>query len=125
VKYVILIHSNPTSRHVWEGMTDQQRLKFGRDHLTFGEQLAATGELVHSAGLVPQDQAKRVWLDDGETMTTDGPFPETKEYLAGFYVVDCDTIERACAHAARLPEAAYTHVEVRPLWDPATLNDPT
>jgi hypothetical protein len=122
MKYVILIHSNPTSRHVWDGMTDQQRLQFGRDHMTFRDQLAATGELVHSEGLVDPQYAKRVWLEDGETMTTDGPFAETKEYLAGFYIVDCPTIDRAVEHAARLPEAAYTHVEVRPVFEPAMLD---
>jgi hypothetical protein len=122
MKYVILIYSNPRSRHVWDDMTDQQRLQFGRDHMTFTQHLAETGELVHSEGLVDPQYAKRVWLDDGETMTTDGPFAEVKEYLAGFYIVDTPTIDRAVEHAARLPEAAYTYVEVRPVFDPTILD---
>jgi hypothetical protein len=52
---------------------------------------------------------------DGELMTTDGPFAEVKEYLAGIYVVDCDSIERAVEVAGRVPEAEHGLVEVRPV----------
>jgi len=48
-------------------------------------------------------------------MTTDGPFAEVKEYLAGIYVVDCDSIERAVEIAGRVPEAEHGLVEVRPV----------
>ena len=122
MKYVILIHSNPTSRRVFDTWTPEQQIQFGRDHMTFGEELAATGELVHSQGLVDPAQSKFVHVEGGDIIATDGPYAETKEYLAGFYVVDCDSIDRAVQHAARLPEAAYTHVEVRPCWDPSSLD---
>ena len=76
------------------------------------EALAASGDLIVSEGLADQDpRASRV--RDGETMTTDGPFAEVKEYLAGFYLVGCDSIERAVEYAARVPDAAYSEVEVR------------
>jgi hypothetical protein len=123
VKYVILIHSNPTTRRVWDEMTDEQRAQFGPAHMDFGAELAAAGVLVHSEGLADPSLGKAVWLDNGEVMTTDGPYAETKEYLAGFYVVDCETIQQACAHAARLPEAGYSQVEVRPVFDPSMLDD--
>jgi hypothetical protein len=55
-------------------------------------------------------------------MVTDGPFAEIKEYLAGFYVVDCATIDEATALAAQLPDARNTHVEVRPVLDLDTLD---
>lgn len=122
MKYVILIHSNPTSRQVFDTWTPEQQIQFGRDHMTFGQALADSGELVHSEGLVDPGQSKFVQLRDGDVVATDGPYAETKEYLAGFYVVDCDTIDRAVQHAARLPEAAYTYVEVRPCWDPSSLD---
>jgi hypothetical protein len=53
---------------------------------------------------------------------TDGPYAEVKEYLAGFFLVDCATIERAIEQAVRIPEAALGLVEVRPImgldgWD--------
>ena len=59
----------------------------------------------------------RVRVRDGETMTTDGPFAEVKEQLAGFYLVECDSIERAIEYAARVPDAQFTDVEVRPVLD--------
>ena len=60
---------------------------------------------------------KRVTVTGGETMTTDGPFAEAKEHLAGFYLVDCDTEERALAIAAEVPDAVWGLVEVRPVLE--------
>jgi hypothetical protein len=62
-------------------------------------------------------EAKRVSVREGRTLTTDGPFAEAKEYLAGFYLVECESIERAVEIAARTPDAAYGEVEVRPVLD--------
>jgi hypothetical protein len=117
MKYLILIHSNPKSRELWDQLSDKQQLEFGRGHLELSKQLAASGELVASEGLPDLSEAKRVSLRDGQTLTTDGPFAEVKEYLAGFYLVECDGIERAIEIAARTPDAAYGHVEVRPVLD--------
>ena len=68
-------------------------------------------------GLADQSSAVRVRVRDGETMTTDGPFAEVKEQLAGFYLVECDSLERAIEYAARVPDAVFTDVEVRPVLD--------
>jgi hypothetical protein len=122
VKYLILIHSNPHSRSVWETFTDEQRMAFGRGHLAMTEELAASGDLVVSEGLADPSLAKWVTVRDGQTMTTDGPFAEVKEYLAGFYLVECDSIERAVEHAARMPDAQYNQVEVRPIFDMSTID---
>jgi hypothetical protein len=117
VKYLILIYSNPRSRAVWEGMSDEQRVEFGRGHTALTEALAASGELIVSEGLADPSMAKRVSVRDGQTLTTDGPFAEVKEHLAGFYLVECDSIDRAVELAARAPDAAYNEVEVRPVFD--------
>lgn len=122
MKYVILIHSNPTTQQVWDTLTDDQRTQFGLTHKAFGEALHRSGELVTSAGLQPGDTAKSVTVRDGEIIATDGPYAEAKEYIAGFYVLQCPDIEHAIRIAARLPEAGYTHVEVRPLFDMNTLD---
>lgn len=123
MKYVILIHSNPTSRHVWDGMTDQQRMGLAESHRAFGQSLIDSGVLVTSEGLVPGEYAKWVTVKDGEILATDGPYAETKEYLAGFYVVECDSIDHAIEHAARVPDAAYNQVEVRPVFDVSMLDE--
>lgn len=117
MKYLILIHSNPTSRAVWDTLTDDQRLDFARAHRDYRATLARTGELVTSAGLRPADEATWVTRKDGDILTTDGPYAEAKEYLAGYYLVDCADRDRAIHLAAQAPDAAHTHVEVRPLFD--------
>jgi hypothetical protein len=117
VKYLIMIHSNPVSRGIWDRLSDADRLAFGRDHLTVGDRIAASGELVASGGLADPLEGKRVTVRDGRTVTTDGPFAEVKEHLAGFYLVECESMERAVEHAAAIPDAAWGGVEVRPLLD--------
>ena len=117
MKYLILIHSNPKSLAVWEQLSDEQRMEFGRGHLALTDELAACGELIASEGLADPSLAKRVSVREGQTMTSDGPFAEVKEHLAGFYLIECDSIERAIEWAARMPDAAYGEVEVRPVPD--------
>ncbi|HEY2041181.1 MAG TPA: YciI family protein [Jatrophihabitans sp.] len=122
MKYLILIYSNPKSRARWEGLTDAQRMEFGLAHMAGSAALAESGELIVSEGLVDQALAKRVAVRDGQITTTDGPFAEVKEYLAGFQLVDCEGIERAIEIAAQVPDAAFGEVEVRPVFDMSILD---
>ena len=117
MKYLILIHSNPQFLERWEGLTDAQREEFGRGHLALTDELAASGELVVSEGLADPALAKRVTVRDGRTLTSDGPFAEVKEHLAGFYLVDCETEARAVQVASRVPDAVWGLVKVRPVLD--------
>jgi hypothetical protein len=122
VKYLILIHSNPASRALWEQMSDEQQAALGLGHFAVNEELAETGELVVSEGLAGLETAKRVSVREGRTITTDGPFAEVKEYLAGFYLIDCESLDRAVEVAAKMPDAATGSVEVRPVLDMSTLD---
>jgi hypothetical protein len=122
VRYLILIYSNAASRAVWETLSDQQRVEFGRGHTALSEALAESGELIVSEGLADPSLAKRVSVRDSRTLTSDGPFAEVKEHLAGFYLIECDSIERAVERAARVPDAAYGQVEVRPVYDRGALD---
>jgi hypothetical protein len=115
MRYVILIHSNPASRAIFEGMSPAERGEGLRHYAALTEDLTASGEMIVSQALADPSLAKQVSVRDGRTMTTDGPFAEAKEHLAGFYLIDCESIERAVEHAARIPEAAYGMVEVRPV----------
>jgi len=117
MKYMILIHSNEHSLDLWAKMSDEERENFGRGHLRLTEEMAAAGELIVSEGLADPELAKWVSVRDGETFASDGPFAEVKEHLAGFYLLDCDSMERAIEWAAKVPDALNREVEVRPILD--------
>jgi hypothetical protein len=117
MKYLIMVLSNPESAAALRRLSAKQGREFGRGHRALSEALADSGELIVSEGLDDQSNAVRVRVRDGETMTTDGPFAEVKEQLAGFYLVECESLERAVELAARVPDAAFTDVEVRPVLD--------
>ena len=117
MKYLIMVYSNPTTREMWGGFSDDQRAEGWRAHMALYEDLAASGELVVAEALGDPSLATRVAVSDGRPVTSDGPFAEAKELLAGFYLIECETPERALEHAARVPEAAFGLVEVRPVLD--------
>jgi hypothetical protein len=117
MKYLILIHSNPMTRTAWDGFSDEQRAEGYRAYAALTEDLAASGELIVTHALAEPESGKRVAVHNGQTMTTDGPFAESKEQLAGFFLVECDSMDRALEHAARVPEAEFGLVEVRPILD--------
>ena len=117
MKYMILIQSNPQFIERWQALPKEQRDRFGRDHLALTAELAESGELVASEGLADPALAKRVTVAGGQTMISDGPFAEAKEHLAGFLLVDCDGEDRALEIAARVPDAVWGLVEVRPVLD--------
>jgi hypothetical protein len=113
---MLLIWSNAES---WGAMSERERLDLSRGHAELSAELTASGELVHAAGLVDPARTTtvRVTADD-EIEATDGPFAEAKEHLAGYYVVDVPSHEAAVAIAARIPDAKYVAVEVRPTTGP-------
>jgi hypothetical protein len=117
VKYMILIHSNPASREIWDGFTDDQRAEGFRYYAALGEELTESGEMIASEALADPSLAKRVSVRDGQPVTSDGPFAEAKEHLAGFFLLDCASAERAVEIAARVPEAGLGLVEVRPVLE--------
>ena len=117
MKYLILIQSNPRSLAAWEAMSDDERMAFGRDHRRLSERMAEEGVLVVSEGLADPSLARWVSVRDGGTISSDGPFAEVKEHLAGFYLIECDRLDDAVGWAAKVPDAAFAQVEVRPVLD--------
>ncbi|GAA0222053.1 YciI family protein [Saccharothrix mutabilis subsp. mutabilis] len=120
MKYVILIYGNPESRAIWDNLPADERARGLEDYQRLDEDLADSGELVVSEALADHAQTRRLVVRDGQKTTTDGPFAEAKELLAGFYLVDVENIDRAVEIAWRVPEARLGLVEVRPVM---TLND--
>lgn len=121
MKYLILIYSNPMSREIWEGLSDDQRAVGFKSYAALNDDLRASGEMIVTEALADPSLAKRVTVREGRAMTTDGPYAEAKELLAGFYLIECESMERAIEHAARVPEAQLGLVEVRPVLDLSAL----
>jgi hypothetical protein len=117
VKYAILIYDNPRSREVWQRLPPEQRAEGLRAYAELDRDLAESGEMVASEALAGPAEGRRVVVRDGAVLVTDGPFAEAKEFLAGFYLVECDGLERAVEHAARVPEATFGTVEIRPVLE--------
>ena len=109
MKYLVMIYSNPASRAAWEGFSDADKAAGLKVYARLVEELAGTGELVVTEALADPSHARRPVPVAG-----DGPFAEAKEHLAGFFLVDCAGMDRALEIAARIPEAPYGLVEVRP-----------
>ena len=117
MKFMILLHSNPHFAQRWEALTPEQRATFGVDHMALTRELAGSGELVVSEGLADPALARWVSTAEGSPVVADGPFAEVKEHLAGFYLVDVEDAARAEEIAARVPDAVWGLVEVRPVLD--------
>jgi hypothetical protein len=117
VKYLLLIYLNRSSREIWEGLPEAQRAEGFGAHAALNEDLAASGELIVTEALADPSLAKLVSVREGRRITSDGPFAEAKEFLAGIYLVECESFERAVEIAARMPEAPIGEIEVRPIMD--------
>jgi hypothetical protein len=81
----------------------------------YTQQLQESGAMVAGDALQPVDTATTVRVRDGERLTSDGPFAETKEVLGGYYIIDVADLDAALAWAERIPSIGYGSVEVRPV----------
>ncbi|WP_170264324.1 YciI family protein [Nocardia uniformis] len=108
MKYMLIKTYSPTAYGdtpigEWSAEDIQAHIDFQR---ALGEELTAAGELVDARGLAGPEQA-HVVCSDGRSapMVTDGPFPATKEFLAGFYIIDVESLDRALEIAAQASAA--------------------
>jgi hypothetical protein len=86
-------------------------------YVAFGEEMTKRGVLQGGERLRPTTDATTVRVRDGEVLTADGPFAETKEQIGGYYIVDCKDLDEAIEVAAKIPGAHFGSIEVRPIWD--------
>jgi len=114
MKYMLLIYSSPAT---WDALTQAERDELERAHSELYYELVRSGEWVGGNALADPSRSVGVRVRDGVPVTTDGPYVEVKEHLAGYDVVDCESLERALEIAARIPDAAICGVEVRPIMD--------
>jgi len=85
------------------------------DCMAFGEGLRKSGRHIAAEALQRVETATTVRVRDGKVSVTDGPFAETKEQLAGFYLIDAQDLDEAIQVAAKIPPARVGSVEVRPV----------
>jgi hypothetical protein len=111
MKYMLLIYSN-------EAPGEFEKLSAEEQNGILGEYFAISEApgVVGGDQLQPSDTATTVRVDGGETLTTDGPFSETKEVLGGYYLLEADDLDKALEIAARIPAARMGGaIEVRPV----------
>lgn len=111
MRYICLIHFD---EQALENMPAAQRNALNAAHLDYNDELRRTGHFLIAEALEPPRTGVIVTVRDGRTVVTDGPFAETKEMIAGFYVIDAADMTEATAIAARLPVAPLARIEVRP-----------
>jgi hypothetical protein len=83
----------------------------------FQNEMQARGVLFGRLRLRPTSSSTTVRVRDGDLVIADGPFAETKEQIAGFFLVDCKDLDEAIEVAAKIPAAQYGTIEVRPVWE--------
>ena len=111
MKYMLLIYSTE-AREEFDALAEEEQ------NAIFAEYMAIQDEpdVLGGDQLQPTDSATTVRVANGETLTTDGPFSETKEVLGGYYMLEADNLDRALDVAARIPAARMGGaIEVRPL----------
>ena len=109
MKYILLVHH---SKDTFDAPKNPADVAAGR---AYGEALRAAGVFVAGAGLEAPQNATSVSVRDGKRQVQDGPYAETKEFLAGFVIIDVPNLDAALEWAARNPSATHTPIEVRPL----------
>jgi hypothetical protein len=114
-QYMLLIYDDPSSSPAPDSSEAQQ--EFG-EYGTFTEDIRQRGLFVSGAPLQTTDTATTVRVDgNGETVLSDGPFADTKEWLAGYYLLECPDLDTATEQAARIPAARHGSIEVRPVME--------
>jgi hypothetical protein len=116
MKYVLLIYQAPGA---FDALPDEEREALRAEFAEMEKEIEASGEFIGGAALADAGSGRTVRVRDGVPAVTDGPFAEAKEQLAGYYVVDCDGIERATEIALRDPASRLWAIEVRPVMDVA------
>ena len=114
MKFIALIYADES--HYVDATPEDAAATF-QAHGEFGAAAREAGVFDGGDGLQGSATATTVRVRDGERLLTDGPFAETKEQLGGFYALECKDLDEALAWAARIPEAQFGAVEVRPVID--------
>jgi hypothetical protein len=112
MKYLLLVHHN---EEAFTKMQEGTRAELLSESIQLCHQLDATGQYLSASPLQPTSTARIVRVRDGKPFVTDGPFIETREQIAGYFLIEAKDHDEAVAIAARVPGARIGTVEVRPV----------
>ena len=113
MQYMLLIHVDEAAM---ASATPEEAYKMSSPYMAYNEALIKAGAMVSGERLRPATAATIVKVRNDKTEVLDGPFADTKEQLAGFYIVEAADMDAAIKWAARCPGAAHGTIEVRPVW---------
>lgn len=114
MKYLLTIYVDQSGM---ANMPADQGRAMTESYARFGEEGTRAGVILGGEGLQDASTATTVRVRDGERMVSDGPFIETKEALAGYYLVDCANLDEAIGWAEKIPAASRGAIEVRPVME--------
>ncbi len=114
MRYLLLIHVDPS--HLPSPDTEAGQAMF-EEYRGFTSWLQQTGTFLGGEALKDVSNTTTVSVRDGQRIVTDGPFAETKEHLAGYYLIEAADLDSAIDVAARIPDARLGAVEVRPIQE--------
>ena len=114
MRYMLLICSDESAVG---SLSPEEGSAILAEYGTFMEEMNRRGVLQGGERLRPTTDATTVRVRDGEVLTSDGPFAETKEQVGGFYIVDCKDLDEAIEIGSKIPAARVGTIEVRPIWE--------
>jgi hypothetical protein len=114
MRYMLLICSDESAVGA---LSPEEGSAMLAEYGTFMEEMNRRGVLQGGERLRPTTDATTVRVRDGEVLTSDGPFAETKEQVGGFYIVDCKDLDEAIEIGSKIPGARVGTIEVRPIWE--------
>jgi hypothetical protein len=112
MRYVLLVCDDENVELSPEGVEERYAA-----YTAVQDEMEARGMLVSRERLRPTSSSTSVRVRDGGLVIADGPFAETKEQIAGFYVIDCEDLDEAIEIASKVPAARWGTIEVRPVWE--------
>jgi len=112
MQYLLMIYRNEADLGK---MDASERKKMTAEYGTFTQSIIQSGHFKAGDGLQPTTTATTVRVREGKTLTTDGPFAETREQLGGYYLIEAKDLDTALGIAARIPGAKDGSIEIRPV----------
>ena len=118
MRYMMLIYSTEGP----DGLAPEEAERIRAGHQKVMSEATRKGVLIGAEPLAPTSTATTVRLENGKVLVTDGPFAETKEHLAGYYIIECENLDEAIEWAAKIPTTCQGGpgcIEIRPMrWQP-------